>query len=212
MTKLKSFLVSILKLEMFGFTLQITPLGIINTILYNRLFIRTLWWLCQLAWEKLLLQQLWCTISTGGTLRGRWFLWHPQNLWLHSKLKLVLISWGFHNLIQLRWQVRATQRRFYYRWQNELRHSAQSWAFLRFTNFKRRKCSFSSPICSMRWCADVRATYRKQQAPQLWMEGTGERCRFFCSPKFPYLSAMSQQFCHQLYTSRFDTGHFDPSF
>ena len=44
------------------------------------------------------------------------------------------------------------------------------------------------------------------------MEGTGEGCRFFCSQKLPYLGAMSQQFCHQLYTSRFDTGHFDPSF
>ena len=39
-------------------------------------------------------------------------------------------------------------------------------AFLRFTDFKRRKCSFS-PVPSMQCCADVRATYRKQQTPQL---------------------------------------------
>ena len=44
------------------------------------------------------------------------------------------------------------------------------------------------------------------------MEGTAEGRRFFCFPKLPYLRAMSQQFCHQLYTSHFDTGHFDPSF
>ena len=74
--------------------------------------------------------------------------------------------------------------------QNELRHFAQNWAFLRFTNLKRRKYSFSSPIPSIQCCADVRATYRKQQTPQLWMEGTGEGRGFFCSPKLPYLSTM----------------------
>ena len=30
------------------------------------------------------------------------------------------------------------------------------------------------------------------------MEGTGEGCELFCSPKSPYLSAMSQQFCGRL--------------
>ena len=43
------------------------------------------------------------------------------------------------------------------------------------------------------------------------MEGTREGRGFFCSPKLPYLSAMSQQFCHRLYTSRFDTSCFDTS-
>ena len=38
-----------------------------------------------------------------------------------------------------------------------------NWAFLTFTDFKRRKYSFSSPIPSMQCCADVRATYRKQK-------------------------------------------------
>ena len=70
--------------------------------------------------------------------------------------------------------------------------------FLRFSDFKRRKYSFSSPIPSMQCCAHVRATYRKQQTPQLWMEGTGEGRGFFCSPKLPYLSTMSQQFCLRL--------------
>ena len=30
------------------------------------------------------------------------------------------------------------------------------------------------------------------------MEGTGDGCGFFCSPKSPYLSIMSQQFCRRL--------------
>ena len=30
------------------------------------------------------------------------------------------------------------------------------------------------------------------------MEGTGEGCRFFCYLKLPYLSTISQQFCHRL--------------
>ena len=46
----------------------------------------------------------------------------------------------------------------------------------------------------MQCCADVRATYRKQRTPQLWMWWTGEWWGFFCSLKFPYLSTMSQQF------------------
>ena len=72
--------------------------------------------------------------------------------------------------------------RNYNQQQNELRHLA----FLCFTDFKRRKYCFSSPIPSMQCCADVRATYRKQ----------GKGCGFFCSPKLHYVSTMSQQFCH----------------
>ena len=30
------------------------------------------------------------------------------------------------------------------------------------------------------------------------MEGIGEGCGFLCSPKLPYLSTMSQQFCRRL--------------
>ena len=60
-----------------------------------------------------------------------------------------------------------------------------NWAFLRFTGFKRRKNSFSSPISSMQCSADVWATYRKQQTPQLWMEGTEEGCGLFCSWSYP---------------------------
>ena len=55
----------------------------------------------------------------------------------------------------------------------------------------------------MQCCALVLATYRKQQIPQLWMEGTGEGCGFFCSPKLPYLSTMSQQFCRRLWALQF---------
>ena len=50
----------------------------------------------------------------------------------------------------------------------------------------------------MQCCALVLATCRKHQTPQLWMEGTGEGCGFFCSPKLPYLRTMSQQFCRRL--------------
>ena len=63
---------------------------------------------------------------------------------------------------------------------------------------KRRKYSFPPPIPSVQCCSLVLATNRKQQTPQLWMEGTGVGCGFFCSPKLPYLSTMSQHFCRRL--------------
>ena len=97
---------------------------------------------------------------------------------------------------------KAGDGKCYNRRQNELRHFALNWAFLSFTNHKRRKYSFSSPIPSIQCCADVRATHRKQQTPQLWMEGTGEGRGFFFSPKLPYLSTMSQQFCRWLSESQ----------
>ena len=75
-------------------------------------------------------------------------------------------------------------------------------AFWHFPDFTRAKYSFSSPIPSIQCCATVRATFRKQQTPQLWMEGTGEGCGFFCSLKLPYLSTISQQFCCRLSESR----------
>ena len=69
--------------------------------------------------------------------------------------------------------------------------------FFHFTDFKRGKYSFSSPIPSMQCCATVQATYRKQQTCQLWMDKTGE-VWILCSLKLPYLKPMSQQFCHWL--------------
>ena len=51
------------------------------------------------------------------------------------------------------------------------------------------------PHPSVQYCAHVLAINRKQQTSQLWLEWTGEGCRFFCSRKLPYLSTMSQQFC-----------------
>ena len=54
----------------------------------------------------------------------------------------------------------------------------------------------------MQCCAALRVTYRKQQTPKLWMEGTGEGCGFFCFLKLPYLSTMSQQFCRRLSESQ----------
>ena len=46
--------------------------------------------------------------------------------------------------------------------------TALNWAFLHFTDFKKRKYRFSFPIPSMQCCADVQATYGKQQTFQLW--------------------------------------------
>ena len=40
----------------------------------------------------------------------------------------------------------------------------------------------------MQCCVTVQATFRKQQTPQLWMEGVREGCGFLCSLKLPYLS------------------------
>ena len=54
----------------------------------------------------------------------------------------------------------------------------------------------------MQCCAAVQATYRKQQTPHLWVEGTGQGCGFFCSLKLSYLSTMSEQFCRRLSESQ----------
>ena len=61
--------------------------------------------------------------------------------------------------------------------------------FFHFTDFKRGKYSFSSPIPSMQCCATVQATYRKQQTCQLWMDKTGE-VWILCSLKLPYVSTI----------------------
>ena len=71
---------------------------------------------------------------------------------------------------------RTTARRFWFRqsatkWVETLRPKCTFW---RFPDFERGKDSFSSPIPSMQCCATVRATFRKQETSQLWMEGTGE--------------------------------------
>ena len=58
-------------------------------------------------------------------------------------------------------------------------------AFCCFTDFKRGKLIFSSPIPSMQCCAAVRATYRKQQTPQLWMEGRGRGVDSFVLWSYP---------------------------
>ena len=59
------------------------------------------------------------------------------------------------------------------------------WTFWRFPDFKRGKDSVSFPIPSMQCCATVRATFRKQETSQLWMEGTGEGCGFLCFWSYP---------------------------
>ena len=81
------------------------------------------------------------------------------------------------------------------KWVETLRPKRDFW---RFPDFKIGKCSFFSPNPSMQCWAAVRATFRKQQTPQLWMEGTGEGCGVLCSLKLPYLTTMSQQFRRRL--------------
>ena len=74
---------------------------------------------------------------------------------------------------------------YYNQRQNKLRHFTLNWAFLHFTEFNRRKYSFSFLISSMQCSAYVQATYRKQQRPQLWAARAGEGCKFFFSLKLP---------------------------
>ena len=68
------------------------------------------------------------------------------------------------------------------KWVETLRPKSTFW---RFPDFEREKDSFSSPIPSMQCCATVRATFRKQETSQLWMEGTGEGCGFLCFWSYP---------------------------
>ena len=82
--------------------------------------------------------------------------------------------------------------------QNELRHFALKELFDVFLTSRGEKNSSPPSIPSIQCCATVWATFRKQQILQLWMEGTGVGCRFFCSLKLPYLNTMSQQFSQQL--------------
>ena len=82
---------------------------------------------------------------------------------------------------------RTTARRFWFRqsatkWVETLR---PKWTFWRFPVFKRGIDSVFSPIPSMQCCATVRATFRKQETSQLWMEGTGEGCGFLCFRSYP---------------------------
>ena len=46
-------------------------------------------------------------------------------------------------------------------------------------------CLTNSPIPFMQFCAGVRDTYRKQQTPQLWMEGRGRGVDSFVLWSYP---------------------------
>ena len=61
--------------------------------------------------------------------------------------------------------------------------SRDNWAFLTYFWRKRDECNKDKSQSQL-------FHYKK------WLQ---KRCGFFCSPKLPYLSAMSQQFCHQLH-------------
>ena len=96
--------------------------------------------------------------------------------------KFVQICWNFQGIYQVSLLVMAgtlicdkpeIKTKTYTRnqRQNESRHFALNWTFLRFTDFKRRKYSFFSPIPSMQCCADVPATYKRH--PNFEWEGRG---------------------------------------
>ena len=60
--------------------------------------------------------------------------------------------------------------------------------FLMFSWLQKGKRELFVPHPLPQCCATVRATFRKQETSQRWMEGTGEGCGFLCSLKLPYLS------------------------
>ena len=83
----------------------------------------------------------------------------------------------------------------YNQWQNELRHFAVNGLFDIFMTSKGEKIGcFSSPIPSMQCCATVRAIFKKQQTPQLWMAGQGRGVDSYAPWSYP----VWVQFCCQL--------------
>ena len=166
---------------------------------------RTLFYLsywCRIAISMMVMQAKWRSSHLLG--KGRpsslvmlsiWVLVQPW--W--SKLQPTLQTIPLPKELNL-WQLsrKSCSHSVYNQRQNELRHFALNWAFLCFTDFKRGKYNFSTPIPSMQCCAAVQATYRKQQTSQLRMEGTEEECGYFCSLKLPYLRTIFQLFCGQL--------------
>ena len=124
--------------------------------------------------------------------------------------KFVQICWNFQGIYQVSEQVMAgtlicdkpeIKTKTYTRnqRQNELRHFALNWTFLRFTDFKRRKYSFFSPIPSMQCCADVPATYKRH--PNFEWEGRGGHGRgvdSFVLLSYP-IWVQCQLFCRRLW-------------
>ena len=143
-------------------------------------------------WTTLLSTKIGKTNFTSKNTATRWY-GYPIYL-VKNNLVTIAISTSYRLLTCA---YRTTARRF------PFRQSATKWvetlhpkgAFWHFPDFTRGKYSFSSPIPSIQCCATVWATFRKQETPQLWVEGTGEGCGFSCSLKLPYLSTMSQKFC-----------------
>ena len=89
---------------------------------------------------------------------------------------------------------RTTGCRFWFRqpatkWVKTLRLKL---GFSLFSWLQKEEYSFSSPIPSMQCCANVWATYRKQQTPQLWMEESGEGCYPIWSFEYNVSTILSQ--------------------
>ena len=81
-------------------------------------------------------------------------------------------SYGFAHATNLETVINAISYS-YNRQQNELRHIALKGLFNVFLTSKREKIALPPSIPSIQCCATVWATFRKQQTPQLWMEGRG---------------------------------------
>ena len=73
-----------------------------------------------------------------------------------------------------------------YNWrQNELRHFTLNWAFCMLYWLQKEEIQLFLPHPLHASCADVCATNRKQQTPQLWMEGQGRGVDFFVLWSYP---------------------------
>ena len=85
-----------------------------------------------------------------------------------------------------------TYNRRQYKW----RHFTLNWAFLRFTDFTRRKYNYSCPIPPCSAVPMFELPVENNKHPQLeWTGrgggGGGGGCGFSCSLKLPYLSTIS---------------------
>ena len=78
--------------------------------------------------------------------------------------------------------------------QNELRHFVLFWGF---PDFKKGNVAFPLPFPRCNVVLLFELPLKNNKKLQLWMEGTGEACGFFCSLKLPYFS-ISQKLCHRL--------------
>ena len=109
----------------------------------------------------------------------------PMWLPIHSTLKYVVYtSWSFMKSMPESFETVT-------KWVETLNPKG---AFWRFPYFRRGNIAFPPPFPPYNVLPHVEATFRKQQTPKLWIEGTGEGSGFLCSLKLPYLSSCLKNF------------------